>query len=84
MSMAELEENLAGIRSIAAAKDKAISKLEKEKKSPEEQLLYSEVGLHDAVIVATDKAKFYAARTVLQPRIKMAKEAIDPNFDRST
>ncbi|KAJ0789128.1 hypothetical protein HanPI659440_Chr05g0199991 [Helianthus annuus] len=43
--MAELEENLARMRSIVAVKDKALSKLEKDKKGFEEQLLFSEVGL---------------------------------------
>ncbi|KAF5791068.1 hypothetical protein HanXRQr2_Chr09g0390481 [Helianthus annuus] len=39
--IAELEENLVGMRSIVVAKDKALSKLEKEKKGLEEQLLFS-------------------------------------------
>ncbi|KAF5761592.1 hypothetical protein HanXRQr2_Chr16g0766901 [Helianthus annuus] len=81
--MAELEENLASMSSIAAAKDKALSKLEKDKKGLEEQLLFSEVGLQEAVMVATDEAKISAARTILQARIKMAREVGDPNFDRS-
>ncbi|KAM0057816.1 hypothetical protein Hdeb2414_s0005g00163001 [Helianthus debilis subsp. tardiflorus] len=48
--MIELEENLAGMRSVAA-KDKALSKLEKDKKGLKEQLLFSEVGLQEAVMV---------------------------------
>ncbi|MFS7912997.1 hypothetical protein Hanom_Chr02g00136471 [Helianthus anomalus] len=63
--MAELEENLAGMGSIAVAKDKALTKLEKDKKGLNEQLLFSEVGLQEAVMVATDEAKVYATRTVL-------------------
>ncbi|KAJ0753596.1 hypothetical protein HanPI659440_Chr09g0337551 [Helianthus annuus] len=34
-------------------------------------------------MVATDEVKICAAWTVLQERIKMTREAGDPNFDRS-
>ncbi|KAJ0764835.1 hypothetical protein HanPI659440_Chr08g0296621 [Helianthus annuus] len=81
-SLAEAEENLAGLRSIAAAKDKAISKLENEKKGLEEQLLHAKVGIHEAAMVAIDEAKVCAARAILQARIKMDQEATDPGFDR--
>ncbi|MFS7977504.1 hypothetical protein Hanom_Chr10g00904771 [Helianthus anomalus] len=64
-SLAEMEENLAGLRSIATANDKTISKLEKKKRGLEEQLLMSEVGTHEAIMVATDEAKVCAARTIL-------------------
>ncbi|MFS7910356.1 hypothetical protein Hanom_Chr02g00105381 [Helianthus anomalus] len=43
-NLAEMEENLASLRSIAVAKVKTITKLEKQKKGLEEQLLYAEVG----------------------------------------
>ncbi|KAJ0670422.1 hypothetical protein HanOQP8_Chr13g0474021 [Helianthus annuus] len=82
--IAELEETLADLRSIVAAKEKPFSQLKKYNKGLEEQLLMAEVGTHEAVMVATDEAKVSAARTVLQARIRMAKETNDPDFDRST
>ncbi|KAJ0561037.1 hypothetical protein HanPI659440_Chr06g0242001 [Helianthus annuus] len=54
-SLAEMEENLAGVQSIAAVKDKTISKLEKDKKGLEEQLLFAYVGIHEAVMVANGR-----------------------------
>ncbi|MFS7928937.1 hypothetical protein Hanom_Chr04g00326631 [Helianthus anomalus] len=71
------------MRSIDASKDKVFSKLEKQKNGLEEQVLLAKVETHEAVTVATYDTKVCVARTVLQTRIKMAYEAIDPDFDRS-
>ncbi|MFS7963250.1 hypothetical protein Hanom_Chr08g00735851 [Helianthus anomalus] len=59
--IAEYEETLTGIRSAAAAKDKTITKLEKDKRDLEEQLLHSEVGIHEAAMNAIDEANVFAA-----------------------
>ncbi|MFS7991213.1 hypothetical protein Hanom_Chr12g01068141 [Helianthus anomalus] len=72
--IAELEETLAGMRSITATKEKAFSQLEKDNKGLEEQLLMVEVGTQEAVMVVTDEAKVNAARTVLQARIRMLRK----------
>ncbi|KAJ0699659.1 hypothetical protein HanOQP8_Chr10g0358421 [Helianthus annuus] len=83
-SLAKAEENLAGLRSIVAAKDKSISKLEKDVKGLEKKILMAEIQANKANMEATDEGKVYAARTILQARIKIAQEAMDPGFDRST
>ncbi|KAJ0743710.1 hypothetical protein HanPI659440_Chr10g0379111 [Helianthus annuus] len=82
--IAEYEETLTGIRSAAAAKDKTTTKLEKDKRDLEEQLLHAEVGIHEAAMNATDEAKVCAARAIVEVRIKMAQEANDCSFNRST
>ncbi|MFS7899377.1 hypothetical protein Hanom_Chr00s055014g01782311 [Helianthus anomalus] len=50
--------------SIAAAKDKKIAQLEKEKANLDEQLMIAEVGIHEAQVNATEDAKVYATRTL--------------------
>ncbi|MFS8034243.1 hypothetical protein Hanom_Chr17g01578881 [Helianthus anomalus] len=82
-NLAEAEEKLADLRTIAAAKEKKIAQLEKEKASLDEQRVITEVGIHEAHVNATEDAKVCAAHTVLQARIKMAEEAMDPSFGRS-
>ncbi|KAJ0540049.1 hypothetical protein HanRHA438_Chr08g0367941 [Helianthus annuus] len=82
--IAEYEETLTRIRSAAAAKDKTITNLEKDKQDLEAQLLHSEMGIHEAAMNATDEAKVCAARAILQDRIEMAQEAMDSSFDRAT
>ncbi|KAM0006550.1 hypothetical protein Hdeb2414_s0019g00547261 [Helianthus debilis subsp. tardiflorus] len=82
-NLAEADDKLADIRNIAVAMDKKLAQLEKEKTGLDEQLMFVEIGIHEAQINATENAKVCAARTVLQARIKMAEEAMDPTFDRS-
>ncbi|KAJ0728683.1 hypothetical protein HanLR1_Chr07g0244421 [Helianthus annuus] len=82
-SLAQDEENLADLRSIIAAKDKKITQLEKEKIGLEEQVMFVEIGIHEAEMNATEDAKVCAARAILQARIKIAQEATDPSFDQS-
>ncbi|KAM0064620.1 hypothetical protein Hdeb2414_s0003g00105131 [Helianthus debilis subsp. tardiflorus] len=81
-NLAEAEEKLADLCKIAAAKDKKLAQLEKEKTGLDEQLMFVEIGIHKAQFNASENAKVCAARTVLQARIKMAEEAMDPAFDR--
>ncbi|KAJ0520644.1 hypothetical protein HanIR_Chr10g0461651 [Helianthus annuus] len=52
-------------------------------KSLGKQLLMAEMGTNKAVMEATDEAKACSARTVLQARIRMAQEPIDPDFNKS-
>ncbi|MFS7936128.1 hypothetical protein Hanom_Chr05g00411791 [Helianthus anomalus] len=83
-NLAVIEENLVGRRSIVAAKDKSISKLEKEVKGLEKQLFVAEIEANKGEMEATDEAKVCAARTVFQARIRMAEEVVDPDSDKST
>ncbi|KAM0025654.1 hypothetical protein Hdeb2414_s0021g00577091 [Helianthus debilis subsp. tardiflorus] len=80
----EYEVTLTGIHSAATAKDKTTTKLEKDKRDMEEQLLHAEVRIHEATMNATDETKVCAVRAILQARIKMAQEANDCSFNRST
>ncbi|KAJ0649514.1 hypothetical protein HanOQP8_Chr15g0582071 [Helianthus annuus] len=82
-SLADVEEKLVDLCSIASAKDKKIAQVEKEKSGLDDQLMYAEIGIHEAQMNAIEDVKVYAARTVLQARIKIAQEAMDPAFDRS-
>ncbi|KAM0041179.1 hypothetical protein Hdeb2414_s0011g00363291 [Helianthus debilis subsp. tardiflorus] len=82
-SLADPEEKLADLRSIIAAKDEKVAQLEKEKTDLDKQLMYDEIGIHEAHMNATEDAKVCATRTVLQARINRAQEAMDPAFDRS-
>ncbi|KAJ0856951.1 hypothetical protein HanRHA438_Chr13g0584471 [Helianthus annuus] len=83
-NLAEVEEKLTDLRKIVAAKDKKLAQLEKEKTGLDDQLMFAEIGIHEAQVNATENAKVCATRTVLQGRIKMVEEAMDPAFDRST
>ncbi|KAJ0672713.1 hypothetical protein HanOQP8_Chr13g0500301 [Helianthus annuus] len=47
-SLAEAEEKLADLRSIIAAKDKKVAQLEKEKTGLDKQLMYIDIGIHEA------------------------------------
>ncbi|KAJ0743967.1 hypothetical protein HanPI659440_Chr10g0382021 [Helianthus annuus] len=82
-SLSQAEEDLADLRSIAAAKDKKITQMEKEVNSLEKQIMVAEIQANKAEMEATDEAKVYVARAILQARIKIAQEDIDPGFDRS-
>ncbi|KAM0041113.1 hypothetical protein Hdeb2414_s0011g00362491 [Helianthus debilis subsp. tardiflorus] len=79
-----IEEYLVGRRSFAATKDKSISNLEKKVKGLEKQLFVAETEANKTEMEANDEAKVYAARTVLQARIRKAEEVVDPDPDRST
>jgi hypothetical protein len=79
----ELEETLADMRGITAAKDKDVTRIVRQKKALEEDLKVAESRLQEEVLAATEHAKIWAAKSVIQARIKMAKEAGDPGFDRS-
>jgi hypothetical protein len=79
----ELEETLADMRGIAAAKDKDVTRIVKQKKSLEEDLRTAESRLQEEVLAATEQPKIWTAKSVIQTRIKMAKEAGDPGFDRT-
>ncbi|KAF5755378.1 hypothetical protein HanRHA438_Chr17g0812061 [Helianthus annuus] len=82
-SLSEMEENLVSLRSIVAAKDNTISKLEKDVKALKKQLFMAEMETNKAVMEAIDEAKVFVTCTVLQAKIRMAEEAVDPDFDRS-
>ncbi|KAF5757049.1 hypothetical protein HanXRQr2_Chr17g0822071 [Helianthus annuus] len=82
-SLAEAEENLTDLRSIATAKDKKITQLEKEVNSLEKQIMVAEIQANKTEMEATDEAKVCASRAILQARIKIAQEAMDAGFDRS-
>jgi hypothetical protein len=79
----ELEGTVEDMRTMAAAKDKTISKLMKEKSSLDQQLVDTETRIHEEVMEATEQAKIWAARSVFEARIKMAREVGDPDFDLS-
>ncbi|MFS7978659.1 hypothetical protein Hanom_Chr10g00918051 [Helianthus anomalus] len=68
----EYEMTLTGIHSAATAKDKTTTKLEKDKRDLEEQLLHAEVGIHEATMNVTDETKVCAIRAILRAQIKMA------------
>ncbi|KAJ0829312.1 hypothetical protein HanLR1_Chr00c0011g0689841 [Helianthus annuus] len=74
---------LADLRSIATAKDKKITQLEKEVNSLEKRIMVIEIKPNKAEIEATNEAKVCAACAILQERINIAQEAMDPDFDRS-
>ncbi|MFS8023869.1 hypothetical protein Hanom_Chr16g01456571 [Helianthus anomalus] len=81
--LVEAEENLTDPRSIAAAKDKKITQLEKEVNSLEKQIMVAEIHANKTEMEATNEAKVCASRSILQARIKIAQEAMDPCFFRS-
>ncbi|MFS7930601.1 hypothetical protein Hanom_Chr04g00346171 [Helianthus anomalus] len=71
---------LADLRSIASAKDKKITHLEKEVNGLEKRIMVIEIKANNAEIEATNEAKVCAARAILQERIMIAQEAMDPYF----
>ncbi|MFS7912246.1 hypothetical protein Hanom_Chr02g00127751 [Helianthus anomalus] len=63
--LAEAEQKISDLRKIAIAKDKKLAQLEKEKTGLDEQLMFVEIGIHEAQVNATESAKVCAAQTVL-------------------
>ncbi|KAJ0667619.1 hypothetical protein HanPI659440_Chr17g0679781 [Helianthus annuus] len=73
-SLSEMEENLVGLRSIVAAKDNTISKLEKDVKALKKQLFMAEMETNKAVMEAIDEAKVFVTCTVLQTLLHLGGE----------
>jgi hypothetical protein len=80
--MKDQETALSEMRSSAAAKDKEISKLVKEKKGLEKDLVAIGKDLQRKLDAATEEAKMWAARAVLEARLKMVKQLEDSSFDK--
>jgi hypothetical protein len=81
--LVDQEAALADLRSSTAAKDKEVSKLVKEKKGLERELVAVGKDLQKKLDAATEEAKMWAARAVLEARLKMVKQLEDPSFDKA-
>ncbi|KAJ0485895.1 hypothetical protein HanLR1_Chr14g0535951 [Helianthus annuus] len=81
--LADAEEHILDLQTIAAAKDKRISNLEKESKMLQKQILLAEITSNMERLEIIDDAKKSAAIVALKIRLQMAKEVADPSFDRS-
>ncbi|MFS8016470.1 hypothetical protein Hanom_Chr15g01369081 [Helianthus anomalus] len=73
---------LSDLCTTTATKDQRISQLEKEINGLEKKIMVAEIEANMVELEAAKEAKVCAAQTVLQARIKMADEAMDPTFDR--
>ncbi|KAJ0561078.1 hypothetical protein HanHA300_Chr06g0218761 [Helianthus annuus] len=82
--LAEVEQKVSNLYAAATAKDKRISQLEKEINGLEKKIMVAEIESNKVELEAAEEAKVCVARTFLQARIKMAEEAMDPAFDRSS
>ena len=78
-----LEEGLTDLRSTIASKDKALAQMMKEKKALKGELQVAQEKLIKDIQAATHQAKLWAAKSVTQARIKMAKEAADAGFEKA-
>ena len=78
-----LEEEIHKHRTSLVAKDQELIKLKKELEEVTEALLYAETGVNEQLAELTEQAKVWAGKAVLEARIKMAREAEDPAFDKA-
>ncbi|KAJ0788584.1 hypothetical protein HanPI659440_Chr05g0193411 [Helianthus annuus] len=81
--LAIAEERILDLQTIGAAKDKRIAHLEKEIKTLQKQILLADMTPNKERLEIIDEAKKSAAIVTLKIRLQMAKEAVDPSFDRS-
>ncbi|KAJ0814446.1 hypothetical protein HanPSC8_Chr17g0785811 [Helianthus annuus] len=81
--LADAEERILNLQTIAAAKDKRIAHLEKESKTLQKQMLLADITANKERLEIIDEAKKSVAIVTLKIRLQMAKEAADPSFDRS-
>lgn len=72
------------MRSIVATKDKALARTTKEKRQAEDHASTIAVQMQDEITRATNEAKIWEAKSVLQAMIKLVSEANDPAFDKSS
>ncbi|KAL9994306.1 hypothetical protein Hdeb2414_s0929g00961731 [Helianthus debilis subsp. tardiflorus] len=79
----EAEQKNLDLQVIAVAKDKKISHLEKEIKALQKELLPAGITANKERLEVIDGAKHSVAVVMLKIKLQMAKEAIDPSFDRS-
>ncbi|MFS7947910.1 hypothetical protein Hanom_Chr06g00553701 [Helianthus anomalus] len=68
---------------MVAAKDKRISHLEKENKCLEKQVLIAKMRANKERLEITKDSKQYVAIVILKTKLRMAREAADPSFDRA-
>ncbi|MFS8003997.1 hypothetical protein Hanom_Chr13g01220451 [Helianthus anomalus] len=68
---------------MVAAKDKRISRLEKENKGLEKQVLVAETRANKEQLEITKDSKHSAAIVILKTKLRMAREVVDPSFDRA-
>ncbi|MFS7930510.1 hypothetical protein Hanom_Chr04g00345171 [Helianthus anomalus] len=71
-NLVDAEEKLVDLCYIAATKDKKTAQLENEVNGFEKRIMVEEIQANKVELEAAEEAKVYAARTVLQARIKMA------------
>ncbi|KAF5798358.1 hypothetical protein HanRHA438_Chr07g0302441 [Helianthus annuus] len=81
--LADAEECILDLQTIAAAKDKRIAHLEKENKVLKKQVLLAGITANKERLEIIDDTKNSAAIVTLKIRLQMAKEAADPSFDRA-
>ncbi|KAM0008609.1 hypothetical protein Hdeb2414_s0109g00797551 [Helianthus debilis subsp. tardiflorus] len=81
--LANAEERILDLQTIATAKDNRIAHLEKGSKTLQKQILLADITSNKERLEIIDEAKKYAAIVTLKIRLQMAKEAADPSFDRS-
>ncbi|KAJ0511032.1 hypothetical protein HanIR_Chr11g0547391 [Helianthus annuus] len=81
--IAEAEEGLQDLQTMSVAKDKRISHLEKENRGLEKQVLVAEMNANRERLEITEEAKQSATIVILKTKLRMAREAADPSFDRA-
>ncbi|KAJ0764874.1 hypothetical protein HanPI659440_Chr08g0297061 [Helianthus annuus] len=80
--LADAEERILDLQTIAVAKDKRISHLEKENKGLEKQVLVAEMNATKERLEITEEAKQSAAIVILKIKLQMARETADPSYNR--
>ncbi|MFS7889851.1 hypothetical protein Hanom_Chr00s000005g01611881 [Helianthus anomalus] len=81
--LAEAREKIPTFQKIAFAKDKKISSLEKDNNTLQKELLLADITANRERMEVMDGAKLYVVVAMLKIKLQMAKEAVDPSFDRS-
>ncbi|KAK1411202.1 hypothetical protein QVD17_37748 [Tagetes erecta] len=80
-STKELKAKMSDMMSIVAARDKVIARLEKDNKALAKDLQDEKARVLKEVQAAVDEAKEWAAKLVIQARIKMAKQVAAAGLD---
>ncbi|MFS7975978.1 hypothetical protein Hanom_Chr10g00887041 [Helianthus anomalus] len=81
--LADAEECILDLQTIGSYKDKTIAHLEKENKALQKQVLLTEMAPNKERLKIINEAKNSATIVTLKIRLQMAKEAVDPSFNRA-